>query len=61
MRQPDQLVDNSGQGTRHTVQGPRSPMEDANPQHRPYVLWFDTLPDGSTAKVYVYPRLERFS
>ena len=31
-------------------------MEDANPQHRPYVLWFDTLPNGSSAKVYVYPR-----
>ena len=34
-------------------------MEDANPQHRPYVLWFDTLPNGSTAKVYVYPRQDK--
>ena len=31
-------------------------MEDCNPQHRPYVLWFDTLPDGQTAKVYIWPR-----
>ena len=23
------------------------------------MLWFDTLPDGSTAKVYVYPRLDK--
>ena len=33
--------------------------QDASPEHRPYVLWFDTLPDGSTAKVYVYPRLDK--
>ena len=31
-------------------------MEDLSPETRPYVLWFDTLPDGSTAKVVVYPR-----
>ena len=31
-------------------------MKDANPQHRPYVLWKDTLPDGQTAKVYIWPR-----
>ena len=34
-------------------------MEDANPACRPFVLWFDTLPDGSTAKVYVYPRQDK--
>ncbi len=34
-------------------------MEDANPACRPFVLWFDTLPNGSTAKVYVYPRQDK--
>ena len=34
-------------------------MEDANPQHRPYVSWFDTLPDGQTATVYIWPRKDQ--
>ena len=34
-------------------------MEDCSPETRPYVLWFDTLPDGSTATVYVYPRQDK--
>ena len=34
-------------------------MEDANPQHRPYVLWFDTLPNGDTARVFIWPRKDQ--
>ena len=34
----------------------RSLMEDLSPTTRPFVLWFDTLPNGGTAKVVIYPR-----
>ena len=30
--------------------------EDCSPEHRPYVLWFETLPSGDTAKVFTWPR-----
>ena len=30
--------------------------EDCSPETRPYVLWFETLPSGDTAKVFVWPR-----
>ena len=33
-----------------------SPHEDSNPEHRPYVLWFETLRSGDTAKVFIWPR-----
>ena len=29
---------------------------DCSPEHRPYVLWFETLPSGDTAKVFIWPR-----
>ncbi len=32
---------------------------DANPAFRPYVLWFETLPSGDTAKVYLCPHPTR--
>ena len=33
--------------------------EDSSPAPCPYVLWFDTLPNGSTATVYIYPRPDK--
>jgi hypothetical protein len=32
---------------------------DASPASRPYVLWFETLPSGDTAKVYLCPHPTR--
>ena len=32
---------------------------DANPASRPYVLWFETLPSGDTAKVFLCPHPTR--
>ena len=31
-------------------------MEDANPQHRPYILRKDTLPNGHSAKLLIWPQ-----
>ena len=31
-------------------------VDDYHPErYRPYILWFDTLPCGDTAQVYIYP------
>ena len=32
---------------------------DASPPSRPYVLWFETLPSGDTAKVFLCPHPTR--
>jgi len=37
--------------------GTRTWGEDANPEHRPYALWLDTLPDGREGKVFIWPRV----
>ena len=32
-------------------------VDDYDPEkYRPYVLWFDTLPSGDTAQVYICPQ-----
>ena len=33
--------------------------QDANPEHRPDVLWKDTLPNGHSAKLLVWPQKGR--
>ncbi len=34
-------------------------MDNISPATLPYVLWFDTLPHGGTAKVYIYSRPDK--
>ncbi len=38
---------------------PETPSLDCGPESRPYVLWFDTLPNGSTATVYICPHPDK--
>ena len=38
------------------VDEPDDWVDDYDPEkYRPYILWFDTLPSGDTAQVYIYP------
>ncbi len=34
-------------------------MEDANPAHRPYVLWKDSQPNGDTATLLIWPEKDQ--